>query len=62
MRTDTPDFLGVLLWALQAIFFATWALWSLARHGGQPVAAVLALVAFGAALLGYRRARSLRSG
>jgi hypothetical protein len=62
MRTDTPDFLGVVLWALQAIFFTTWALWSLARNGGQPVAAVLALLAFGAALLGYRRARSLRSG
>jgi hypothetical protein len=62
MRTDTPDFLGVLLWALQAIFFTTWALWSLARHGGQPEAAVLSLVAFGAAVFGYRRARSLRSG
>ncbi len=62
MRTDTADFLSVLLWALQAIFFTTWALWSLARHGGQPDAAVLAVVAFGAALLGYRRARSLSSG
>ncbi|MGH3036026.1 MAG: hypothetical protein ACRDMU_02500 [Gaiellaceae bacterium] len=62
MRTDAPDFLGVLLWALQAIFFTTWALWSVARHGGQPEAAVLAVVAFGAALLGYRSARSLRSG
>lgn len=61
MRTDTPDFLGVLLWTLQAIFFTTWALWSVARHGGQPEAAVLAAVAFGAALLGYRTARSLRS-
>jgi hypothetical protein len=62
MRTDTPDFLGVLLWTLQSIFFATWALWSLARHGGHPDAAVLATVAFGAAVLGYRRARSIRSG
>ena len=62
MRTDTPDFFGVLLWALQAIFFTTWALSSFARHGGQPDAAVLGLVALGAALLGYRRARSLRSG
>lgn len=62
MRTDTPDFLGVLLWTLQAIFFTTWALWSLTRHGGQPDAAALALVALGAALLGYRRARTLRSG
>ena len=62
MRTDPPDFFGVLLWTLQAIFFTTWALWSLARHGGQPNAVALALVAFGAALFGYRRARSLRSG
>jgi hypothetical protein len=62
MRTDTPDLLGIVLWMLQALFFATWALWSLARHGGQPDAAVLSLVACGAALLGYRQARTLRSG
>jgi hypothetical protein len=59
MRTDTPDFLGVLLWTLQAIFFTTWALWSLARHGWQPAAGVLVLLALGTALLGYRRSRSL---
>jgi hypothetical protein len=62
MRTETPDLLGIVLWMLQALFFATWALWSLARHGGRPDAAVLALVAFGAAVLGYRQARTLRSG
>ncbi|MGH3023619.1 MAG: hypothetical protein ACRDNI_08200 [Gaiellaceae bacterium] len=61
MRTDTADLFGVVLWMLQAVFFATWALLSLARHGGEPAAAVLAAVAFGAAVLGYRRARSLRS-
>lgn len=60
MRTDTADFLGVLLWALQAIFFTTWALWSLARHGWQPAAGILVLLALGTALLGYHRSRSLR--
>jgi hypothetical protein len=59
MRTDTPDFLGVLFWTLQSIFFTTWALWSLARHGGQPEVGVLVLLALGTALLGYRRSRSL---
>ena len=59
MRTDTPDFVGVLLWTLQAIFFTTWALYSLARHGWQPVAGVLILLGLGTALLGYRRSRSL---
>lgn len=62
MRTETPDLLGIVLWMLQAVFFATWALVSLARDGGETVAAVLAVVAFGAAALGYRRARALRSG
>lgn len=62
MRTETPDLLGIVLWVLQAVFFATWALYTLARGGGQAVTAVLALAAFGAAALGYRRARSLRSG
>jgi NO-binding membrane sensor protein with MHYT domain len=59
MRTDTPDFFGTLLWSLQAIFFTTWALWSLARHGWQPAAGVLVLLGLGTALLGYRRSRSL---
>ena len=59
MRTDTPDFITVLLWTLQAIFFTTWALWSLVRHGWQPAAGVLILLALGTALLGYRRSRSL---
>jgi hypothetical protein len=44
---------------LQAIFFTTWALWSLARHGWQPAAGVLVLLGLGTALLGYRRSRSL---
>jgi uncharacterized protein (TIGR03382 family) len=60
MRTDTPDFLGVLLWALQAIFFTTWALWSLARHGWQPATGLLVLLGLATAVLGYRRSRSLR--
>jgi hypothetical protein len=59
MRTDTPDFLGVLLWTLQSIFFATWALWSLARDGWQPATGVLVVLGLGTALLGYRRSRSL---
>lgn len=60
MRTDTPDFLGVLLWTLQAIFFTSWALYSLTIHGLQPSSALLLLLGFGTALAGYRRSRSLR--
>lgn len=61
--TDTrADHFGVLLWILQAVLFATWAVYSLARDGGRPVGALLALLAFTAALLAYRRARSLRAG
>lgn len=60
MRTETADLLGVVLWVLQAVVFAVWAVSTLLLGGDRAVTAVLALAALTAAAFGYRRARSLR--
>jgi hypothetical protein len=62
MRTETADLLGVVLWVLQAVVFAVWAISTLLLGDSRAVTAVLALAAFTAAVFGYRRARALRTG